>query len=266
MPGNRRFDNLRQRWEARASAYQSSPVGVLYRGLSPALNDYIHRFHLRCLSAELLSRMPHGARLLDLGCGYGRIGMAVRATRPDIEIIGYDVTLAYCRLHQRNLSADTVCGNLGALPFREASFDGVVAVTALMYLPPDERAAAVRGALSLLRTGGLALFVEPAQEVLQLMTLLRPSAARETTGGSGFTRTELNDFARAVDCDRLSAGGMPAFTLALPVLVMLDRWPKLQRPLLAMLGRCDQWLAKFDRFSLHRWLLLRRYSGVDGHD
>jgi SAM-dependent methyltransferase len=257
MPETQRFDNLRKRWEERASTYQSAPVGVLYRGLSPAMNDYVHRFHLNCLSTELLERLPKGARLLDLGCGYGRIGMAVRAQRPDIEIVGCDVALAYCRLYRVNLATETVCGDLETLPFQAGTFDAVLAVTTLMYLPPARREAVVRVVLELLRSGGLAMFIEPAQEVLALMARLRPGAARETTGGSGYRRSELVAITRMAGCARLSSGGMPVFTLALPVLVMLDRWPALQRPLLAVLRQLDRRMAAFAGFSLQRWLLVR---------
>lgn len=81
-----RFTDLRARWENRAAEYQDAPVGVLFRGLAPALNRYLHRFHARVVCGQLLPLLPQGARVLDLGCGYGRIGQEMLGHRTDRDV------------------------------------------------------------------------------------------------------------------------------------------------------------------------------------
>ncbi len=257
MSNPRRFDNLRDRWEQRARKHQSDLVGVLCRGLSPALNGYIHNQHLRLLQDELLARLHFGSRVLDLGCGYGRIGMAIRDKRPDIELIGCDHALAYCQLNRKNVQSPTICCDLNALPFHTETFHGIVAVTSLMYLAKNQRVTAVKQVLALLRPGGLALFIEPAQGIQQMMAMLRPESARNTTGGSGFTANELEKLIEAAGGFILARGGTLLFTLSLPFLVLMDRMPRLQSLMLKAITSIDRWLLPFHRFSLHRWILLQ---------
>jgi len=36
--------------------------------------------------------------VLDLGCGYGRLSKTIRERRPDIDVVGQDVSISYCKL------------------------------------------------------------------------------------------------------------------------------------------------------------------------
>ncbi|OIP10976.1 MAG: hypothetical protein AUK49_02325 [Betaproteobacteria bacterium CG2_30_68_42] len=250
-----RFARLRGRWEERAARYGTDDAGVLYQGLSGRLNRHIHAFHVAAVR-RLLAASPPGARVLDVGCGFGRIGRIVRAERPDMELVGCDFTLDFCRLYRKGTGARVLCCDIARLPLRDASFDALIAVTALMYLPAGAREKATAELLALLRPGGVALFVEPSEELLRVIALVRPAAARATTGGTGLT---LNAFRRLSRGGvELSHGGMPAFTLLLPLLVTFERLPRLQNALLAAVERVDRVLGTAWRFSLQRWILVRR--------
>ncbi len=253
-----RFSDLRNRWEERANSSGNAKVGVLYRNLPDSLNEYVHRFHTDQVSRNFLARLPHGARVLDLGCGYGRIGETVTRARPNIELVGADFAFPYCELYRQALGARTICCEAAALPFAPGSFDGIIAITVLMYLGPEQRSKAIGELLGLLRPNGLALLIDPSQEVLNLMSHLRPGSVRSTTGGAGFSAAEYRRIGETGGIAIAGYGGIPTFTLSLPLLLALNCTPRLQRALLRLLEPLDTRLRRFWKFSLQRWMLLRR--------
>lgn len=60
------------------------------------LLDQIHERHVlgrrvRVLSARVAELIPHGAHVLDVGCGDGLLARAIHDRRPDLNIVGLDV-------------------------------------------------------------------------------------------------------------------------------------------------------------------------------
>jgi ubiquinone/menaquinone biosynthesis C-methylase UbiE len=51
----------------------------------------VHERRVRVLSRHLAELMPDGARVLDVGCGDGRIASIVPTHRPDVEVSGIDI-------------------------------------------------------------------------------------------------------------------------------------------------------------------------------
>ncbi|MBN2142107.1 class I SAM-dependent methyltransferase [Candidatus Woesearchaeota archaeon] len=54
------------------------------------------------------AQIPQGAKVLDLGCGYGVVGIAIKKARPDIEVIMVDVNQRAVILSKKNCSANGV--------------------------------------------------------------------------------------------------------------------------------------------------------------
>ena len=79
------------------------------------------------LTAHLARRLPHGARVLDVGCGDGHIAGAVMARRPDLEIRGIDVL----RRAQTAIPVELFDGQ--RLPFADGEFDCVSFVDVLHH-------------------------------------------------------------------------------------------------------------------------------------
>ncbi|MDI3260691.1 MAG: class I SAM-dependent methyltransferase [Sinobacteraceae bacterium] len=245
------MNSLRRRWERRAEQAGDTFAGVLFQGLSDTANRALHVWHGRVLEARFLPRLPPGARVLDLGCGYGRLGRIVRERRPDIFLVGQDLALPYCRSYARNV-APAVQADLEAAPFVAGGFDGIYAVTALMYVEPARRPAAFAGLVRLLRPGGIALLLDPGAELISLLKCFRRGAAE--TAGTGFRRAQYVELARRAGLDLLDSGGNPRDSAIM--LVSAGGW--LARRLVARwIGR-DGPHGGYSIAALHRWLLLRR--------
>lgn len=115
---------------------------------------------LRRLATAL--NVPSGARVIDLGCGRGGPGLWV-AREIGASLVGLDlasVAVADAADLARAFGlAERACfevGDLAALPFEAATFDGALSVDALWMVP--DRAAALREAARVLRSGARFVF------------------------------------------------------------------------------------------------------------
>lgn len=94
-------------------ALRSRPRTVAFRvaGLELALRSDEGVFSKRRLDEgsrlliETILREPLGKRILDLGCGYGPIGIAVALKRPEAEVVLSDVNRRAVKLAAENVRA-----------------------------------------------------------------------------------------------------------------------------------------------------------------
>lgn len=128
-----------------------------------------------------------GRPVLDLGCGPGD-DAAFLASR-GFTAIGLDRRSPAPSLAGRG--ASFVRGDLRWLPFRETSFDTVIASLSLHYLPWNETVAAFRAATGLLREGGVFLFRVNADDDLEhgagLGVEVEPGFRRMPAGYGGYS-------------------------------------------------------------------------------
>lgn len=124
----------------------------------------IWRRHIR---ERIASRLPdHAADVLDDGTGPAVSAIAIAAARPRVHVVGLDISgpmIARARPHvARATDRDRITlvqGDAMALPFPDASFDGVTGHS-FLYLMPD-RAKALAEAFRVLRPGGRIVLLEP---------------------------------------------------------------------------------------------------------
>jgi SAM-dependent methyltransferase len=126
--------------------------GILYRNALGALQRYP--------IPELPMPEGAGARLLDVGCNWGRWSLA--ASRRGYRAIGIDPSLAAVQAAYRvsrevNAPADFVVGDGRNLPFPDQSFDVVFSYSVLQHFSKGDARDSIREAARVTRPGGTVL-------------------------------------------------------------------------------------------------------------
>lgn len=117
------------------------------------------------LHERLVTSLPSGARLLDVGCGGGQHAVQITRQRPDLHVVGIDISTTMVKrsraLAQRSNVADKTAFDLGDamdLKFDANSFDAVYCAGPLKQLPAKSRA--LKECLRVLRPGGRLLAMD----------------------------------------------------------------------------------------------------------
>jgi 2-polyprenyl-3-methyl-5-hydroxy-6-metoxy-1,4-benzoquinol methylase len=101
---------------------------------------------------------PRAARVLDVGCGTGR--MAATLMRRGYEVWGLDIAETMVRHAREHCGSDRFrVGDIERLPFRDHTFDAVVCLGVVEYLEVDERA--LHEIWRVLKPGGTAVVTTP---------------------------------------------------------------------------------------------------------
>lgn len=114
---------------------------------------------------ELIASLPHGAAVLDAGCGAGEpVGLALADA--GLTAVGLDFSSGQLRLARSN--APTVPGtqaDLAALPFRDHAFQAVVSYYAIIHVPRADHATIFDELQRVLEPAGLALLCLGAHDI-----------------------------------------------------------------------------------------------------
>ncbi len=110
-------------------------------------------------------QIPPRARVLDAGCGTGRLTRAVKAGQPTAEVIGLDadpriLSIARQKAAQDELDVKFFEGSIESMPFPDGSFDLVFSVLVLHHLPEEIKAKGCREMFRVLRHGGRAIIAD----------------------------------------------------------------------------------------------------------
>ena len=113
--------------------------------------------------ASWCSALPHGARVIDVGCGGGQMALAMLAKRGDLHVTGVDLSPAQikrARSRTRDCADSThfEVGSALELPFEDASFDAVLSVTSIKHWPSPLEG--MQECLRVLKPAGEILLIE----------------------------------------------------------------------------------------------------------
>lgn len=108
--------------------------------------------------ARFAAVLPSDARVLDAGCGTGRMQPVLRTLLPDHHATGVDLSeemLRHARIAHPDARFD--CAPLAALPYGDGSFDGVLAWYSIIHTAPTDLDAVFTELRRVLTDDGVAL-------------------------------------------------------------------------------------------------------------
>ena len=120
-------------------AVPGSPQRQTLRSYTEHASDYLKQwdqrpYRLPPLLGELLSQIPQGTWVLDLGCGPAQDSRFL--DRRGFRVVGLDGTWPFLRrARRRSRRLPLVLADLSDPPFRSASFGGIWAGASLIHLP-----------------------------------------------------------------------------------------------------------------------------------
>lgn len=121
-----------------------------------------HRPHSRLYhtwwAADMVADTPDDGLWLDLGCGTGWIQEVTALKGLRRQMVGIDISEGMLRF-ARQKKIPVVLGDAGRIPFKDGSFDGVVAKGVLHHLPTT--ATAIAEIARVLKPGGIAVLSDP---------------------------------------------------------------------------------------------------------
>lgn len=182
-------------WEKRSINYGSSLQSVLFKGMPDLANEHFHSSHLNFI-IECLKDSKATMRILDVGCGYGRLSVPLVTKFPQAQISGMDISPNYVKLYRENTGRDAFIGTVDAIRTETGTFDYIIVVTVLMYLRENKLKETFSGLFAHLNPGGKIILIEPDKSGIIFQTccgltkLLRKDS-NINTGGKCFSADEI---------------------------------------------------------------------------
>ena len=107
---------------------------------------------------HVIAQVPESGALLDIGCGVGVLLRKIREARPQVSLMGADISAAAIEILEKQ-GIQGVVGGFPKLPLEDDRFDVVLASEVLEHLSdPDQ---AVRDILRLVKPDGRVILTVP---------------------------------------------------------------------------------------------------------
>ena len=129
--------------------------GALTKLVGPL--ERLRRAFARGRARRLARRLPAGARVLDVGCGDGKLAVALLGA--GVRAVGLEGSTGPASRAAAATGGRAVVGDPAALPFASSTFDAIVVWHVLEHLPAPKQALAE--ATRCLRPGGLLVVAVP---------------------------------------------------------------------------------------------------------
>ncbi len=148
-------------WEKRSKKYNSEIEGVLFKSFPRPLNEYLHSWMSRELAKEILANKK--TKVLDMGCGYGRLSKYLLDSFPNVTTTGIDISKHFVNLYNKELNprGKAIVGSITNLPFANNSFDFVVMAVSMVCLEGSQaKKKAIQELFRVLKPNGKFLIIE----------------------------------------------------------------------------------------------------------
>jgi ubiquinone/menaquinone biosynthesis C-methylase UbiE len=150
-------------FSARSAHLYDVTVELLFLGTA----DVMRRQTIPPITRRLHQTVRPDARLLDVGCGTGRLLRQIATAHPRLRLFGVDMSPPYVRAARELLAdvpeASLAAENAEALPYRDGYFDIVTSVYLFHELPRAARRTVLREMKRVLAPGGMLVIEDSAQ-------------------------------------------------------------------------------------------------------
>jgi SAM-dependent methyltransferase len=250
----------RNKWEERAKSYGSQFKSVLFRSFPYELNRYIHNWHVKQVLSAIrgVESNKEKVKVLDIGCGYGRLSSQIRHKFPKAIIYGLDISQNFIEEFNKNIARPRygIIGDMQYLPFKKETFDYIVIVTVLSYLPEGTHKSVMNQTVELLKPQGKCILIEDNRELLRIATFFRFLFGMKddniNTRQHLFKPLELDGLIRESNGILLQRRGIVFFTFLIPILMVISKInTKLLELVLKISDKLDNVFCKMTRYSIH---------------
>lgn len=210
-------------WEKRSKNYGTKIEGVLPKFLPPLVNGYLDKWMYDRVRNYIFKK-DNEIKVLDLGCGYGRLSEKILREFPKSKTFGIDVAQSYVDLYNKNLGprGKANVGDIRKLPFKDNYFETVFMVTTLMYLvKKSDQTKAMKEIFRVLKPGGSFVFIERNTVGQSIVTVgglvgkIRGQSNKEIHSVS-FTKDKITKLIKDAGGNIDKTYGLPGWTLLLP--------------------------------------------------
>jgi len=255
-------------WEKRSKLFGTSLKGVLFKGVPGVVNEHVHDWHKKVILHSIGGKGER--RILDAGCGYGRLSLPIISRFPDFDVIGLDISENYVSLYKKNTNHPAWMGRVENLPEELGTFDSIICVTVLMYLDHDQLDRAISNLLSHLKRDGKLILIEPHfsghyfQTWFGLLTFLMRRVQKDTvdTRGRYFRSGEIGQLFKHAGGEVLSEWRLPMTSLFFgPLALAGNLLPNgVVKPFSKFISLLDALLGKFKLPSIQVAYLIARHE------
>lgn len=265
-----RLENLteqnRNAWETRSKLLGASLKSVLFKGLPDVVNEHLHNWHKNLILNIIENK--HKLKILDVGCGYGRLSMPIIEKFPAVDIAGIDISENFIRLYKASTGHPAFVAAVENIPATLGTFDYIICVSVLMYLEGENLKKAISNLLFHLNPEGRLILIEshesgsPFQTGFRILSFVKKRVPRDIvlTRGRPFRMNEIENLFTDAGGRVLSEYRLPITSLFILPLTLLGRLLpiRLVGGLYRTVSLFDALLGKFKLPSIHVAYLIER--------
>lgn len=255
-------------WELRSQRLGATLKSVLFKGLPDVMNEHLHAWHEKLVLSWIEEK--EALRVLDVGCGYGRLSIPIIKKFPEVDITGLDISENYIRLYDERTHRPAFVGAIENIPAKLGTFDYILCVTVLMYLRDEKLNKAISNLLFHLRSNGKLILIEPHSSGIPFQTgfgigtWLRKRIQQDPipTGGKTFGTKEIVSLLSNTGGKILSECRLPITSLFFLPMALISKYLPggLARRMFRMIFLLDALLGRVKLPSIYVAYLVTRHE------